>query len=390
MNRSLALLTLAQASYWSAVLIGVSLSPLIGAQLTPIEGLATLPYTLVSLSALICTYSFSQLVQHTGWRAGFRLGAAAGLLAALVSVWAIALGNFYLFCAASILMGLYQASAAFYRLAALDSVPATRKGSAVGWVLSGSLIAALLGPTLAIYAGQWLPNILYAGPYLLAAGFGLLALLLISALPVIPRAAPQPASSNEQKGFLRRTSYWQGTINTAFGQFAMLLMMIVAPLSMHQHQHYPTSIGLSVIGWHLIGMFLPSFVSGKLLDKFSAPTMIYTGFGVLAGSALIALAGTTTLHYYLSLFLLGIGWNFLYVAGTWQYNSQLEAAEKGRAQGLTELLIALATALGAALGGVLLSLADWQNLNGGLLVTLIVMVVLNLRFPAAALRLSRS
>ncbi|MEZ5479799.1 MAG: MFS transporter [Thiolinea sp.] len=380
MNRNLVLLLLAQACYWFAVLIGISLSAVLGAQLAPHAGLATLPYTLISVSALFCTYAISVSMQRRGRRVGFQLGVAAGLLAALGSVGAIVGQSFYLFCAASVLMGVYQASSVYYRLAALDSVGDGQQGQAVGWVLSGSLLAAVLGPGLAGWAGSLFVDSAYLGPYLLTAGFGLLAWVLVSLLPSPFSQQVYGSAPAVGRAFLSRPLYWLGIGNTAFAQFAMMLMMIVAPLSMHQHHHYPVSTGISVIGWHIVGMFLPSFFSGRLLDRFSAPVMVLAGLGIFMLSALAALLGTETAHYYGSLFLLGLGWNFMYVAGTGQYNRDLAVHEKGRAQGMAEVAIALAAVLGAALGGWLLSKLDWQALNQGLLWGLVGMAGVNMLF----------
>lgn len=376
MNPKIVILTLAQACYWFAVLVGISLSTVIGLQLAPLESLATLPYALISVGALGATYLLSILMQRSGRRLGFQVGALAGAVAAGLAMFALSMQSFFLFCAASLLMGIYQASSVYYRLAALDEMPPQQSGVAIGWVLSGSLLAAILGPSLAQFANQWITAPKYLGAYALVALFSVLAFMLISGLSTKPKPPTPVANPATQASFLKLPAYWLGVGNTAFGQGVMMLMMLVAPLAMHQH-HYSVESGMSVIGWHLVGMFLPSFISGKLVDKLGAYSVLLAGLGIFALSAVAALLGTSELHYHISLFLLGMGWNLMYVAGTKQYNQAYSATEKGRAQGIAELMIAFAAIIGVVGGGVLIQSFNWQQLNTGLLVVLALIGILN-------------
>lgn len=193
-------LAVAQSCYWFAVLIGISLSSIIGVKLAPHASLATLPFGLVSLGALLSTYHLSVLMQQRGRRLGLRLGALAGTSSALLCMASIYFESFYLFCLASLLMGVYQASSVFYRLAAMDEAPESKKGSVMGWVLSGSLLAAILGPTLAKYANQWFSDPAYLGAYLFVGIFAAIAFLLLGVLsnPVVS----QSASGDNTRRFL--------------------------------------------------------------------------------------------------------------------------------------------------------------------------------------------
>lgn len=358
MNPKIIILSLAQACYWFAVLVGISLSTVIGLQLAPNETLATLPYALINVGALGATYLLSMLMQRSGRRLGLQIGALASAIAASLAMLALALQSFILFCAASLLMGIYQASSVYYRLAALDELAPQQSGRAIGWVLTGSLLAAILGPSLARWGNQWVVEPAYLGAYALVTLFSVLALVLISFL----RAKPVVQTTNKSTSttFLTLPNYWFGVGNTAFGQGFMMLMMLVAPLAMHQH-HYSVESSLSVIGWHIIGMFLPSFVSGQLVDKFGTFAVLLAGLVVFALSALASILGTTAIHYHWSLVLLGIGWNLMYVAGTKQYTQAYPSAEKGRAQGIAELVIAFAAIIGVVSGGILIQNFSWQQ-----------------------------
>ncbi|MGX9417031.1 MFS transporter [Vibrio sp. WJH972] len=369
------ILAVAQSCYWFAVLIGISLSSIIGIKLAPHASLATLPFGLVSLGALISTYALSVLMQQRGRRLGLRLGAFSGACSAFICAVSIYIESFSLFCLGSLLMGGYQASSVFYRLAAMDEAPESKKGSVMGWVLSGSLLAAVLGPTLANYANQWFSEPPYLGAYLFVGIFAVIAFLLLGVLsnPVINNNTP----AHNTRRFLRNSTYRVGVINTAFGQFVMMLMMVVTPLAMHAHE-YSTDQGVSVIGWHIIGMFFPSFFTGKLIDRFGTNAIVYAGLVIFSLSAISTVFGMVLMNFYVSLFLLGVGWNFLYMSGTGQYSSAIDVDEKGKGQGVAELIIAFSSIIAVIGGGVLINWLDWQQLNYGVLVLLLGMAALNL------------
>ncbi len=152
----------------------------------------------------------------------------------------------------------------------------------------------------------------------------------------------------------------------------MMLMMVITPLAMHAH-HYPTDTAISVIAWHIIGMFLPSFFSGKLIDHFGSTRISLAGLAVFGLSTMVAIADTEMMNYYVSLFLLGVGWNFLYMSGTGQYSAAINVSEKGKGQGVAELPIALLSIIAVIVGGVLINFMHWQQLNAAVLVLLLGM-----------------
>ena len=375
-------LMLAQSCYMFTGLIAVSLSAVIGAKLAPHESLATVPFGLLNLGALLFAYKLSLIMQQYGRRTGFRLGAAAGTVSALLAMFAIYIGSFYLFCFSCFLLGIYQASAMFYRLAAMDEAPEDKKASAMGWVLSGSLIAAVLGPILNTYINIWIPEPKFFGAYLCVAVFSILAIILLGNTankPVI-----KAADHTDSKGFLKNSQYLLGVFNTAFAQFAMLLMMAITPLAMHAH-HHSVNESVSVIGLHIVGMFLPSFFSGKLIDRFGAKAIILLGIAIYITSTIAAMSGILLSHFYVSLFLLGLGWNFMYMGGTASYTKPISEAEKGKAQGMAELSVALGGVIAVISGGILINWFEWQQLNLGLLVILLATAAMNVLIrPQAA------
>ena len=377
MNTQLFSLAIAQCCYWFATLVGISLSAIVGMELSTQRELATLPFALSSLGGLASTYALSQFMQRTSRRKGLRLGTAFGVVASLLSLVALQMQSFWLFCFASLVMGCYQASSAYYRLAALDVASAEHKSAAISWVLCGSLLAAIAGPSLAALAHTWPMGATYTGPYLLVAGFAVIGFLVLGRLD--STAAVQATSSHKKQSLAGIAShYWVGTINTGFAQLLMMLMMVITPLAMHAAD-YPVSLSLSVIGWHIIGMFLPSFFSGKLIDRWGEEKIIYCGYFIYAVSALVALQGQTPAHYFTCLFLLGCGWNLVYIGGTTQYNKAISTENKGKAQGIAEFAIALAGAIAVFSGGVMVSVMSWTEINQIVVAMLILAVAINLK-----------
>lgn len=376
MNAKIAALALAQCCFWFATLVGISLSAIIGMKLSPRADLATLPFALASFGALMSTYALSTYMQRNGRRSGLRLGALLGVASAALSCVALQIESFWLFCTASIVLGCYQASSAFYRLAAMDEAENNHKSTAMSWVLCGSLLAALIGPSLAKYANSFSIGAVFTGPYLIVLLFSLTGFLSLGLLdrkpPTSTKKEPLSASSVPSD-----STYWVGVINTGFSQFLMMLMMVIAPLAMHS-AGFAVSTSLSVIGWHIIGMFLPSFYSGKLIDRYGELQLLIGGYIVFGMSSLVALVGQTASHYYLSLFLLGFAWNFVYVAGTSQYNKAVTVANKGKSQGIAELSIALAGTVAVFAGGIMINSLSWSIINNYVLFGSSLAILLNL------------
>ncbi len=376
MNVKIAALSLAQCCFWFATLVGISLSAVIGLQLSPRAELATLPLAFGSLGALMSTYALSMYMQRYGRRAGLRLGATVGMSAAVLTCVALQQQSFWLFCIASLIMGCYQASSVYYRLAAMDEAEEHFKSTAMSWVLCGALLAALFGPTLAKFANGVDLGTAYMGPYLLVFLFTLIGFAAIGLLEKKQPQAPQPKAST-YSSLPNSLMYWAGVVNTGFAQFLMMLMMVITPLAMHA-DGFAVSVSLSVIGWHIIGMFLPSFFSGKMIDRWGVSKILVTGYVVYGFSALVALTGHTATHYYLSLFLLGIAWNFVYVAGTTQYNTVVNEGNRGKAQGIAEFSISLAGTVAVFAGGVMINQLSWSSINIYVLALLGLLILFNL------------
>lgn len=360
-NPTLLKLFIAQALYWSCAMIGITLTALVGLQLAPSNILATLPLALLVLGNLLATQPLSLFMQRHGRRPGLMLGASAGVAGGLFSALGVWQADFLLFCFGALPIGIYQASAMYYRFAALEAVNDAHKGRATAWVIGGGVCAALLAPTLTL----WSRNLLstpFVGAYLLVAMLSVVALLLLASLR--EGSIPAPASGGWQvmRQLLKRGPVRAAMATTAIGHGLMYLVMNATPLAM-------SFCGLSleastqVIQWHMLGMFLPAFIAGPLVDRLGSRRVALLGITLLSLSAGIALSGQTLGHFLASSGLLGIGWNLLLVAGTTLLGSGHSPAERGQAQGLMELGNGTMAALASFASGALISGVGWNPLN---------------------------
>lgn len=369
-------LFLAQALFWSCTLIGITLTSLVGLQLAPSNLLATLPLALLVLGYLLATQPLSAFMQRHGRRAGLMLGAACGVIGGLLSAAGVWLEHFGLFCTGAMCMGVYQASAMYYRFAALELVDARHQGRAAAWVIGGGLCAALLAPELTLWARNALATP-FVGAYLAVAALAALALPLLASLR--QGALPQASNGGVQimRELLGRPMVRAAMATTAIGHGLMILIMNATPLAM-SFCGLSLATSAEVIRWHMVGMFLPAFAAGPLVDRLGSRRVALLGILLLAVSAAIAVSGQPLVQFLVSSVLLGVGWNLMLVAGTTLLGQSHTPAERGQAQGLMELGNGTVAACASFASGALMSGMGWNPLNLSMLPAL-ALALLTLR-----------
>ncbi len=358
-------------------MIGITMSGLVGQTLADHQALATLPAGILALVTIGVTRPASQFMQRSGRRAGFLVGAAAGLLGGMICAAGIFLADFVVFCLGNAVLGGYQAIGQYYRLAATDSVALERRGRAVSTVMAGGIVAAIVAPGLSVWSMELFAPILFAGSFLAVSALSVLASGLIIAL-----AEPKPAAMAEQAPeqapeqtpeqtperplgeILRQPVFIVAIANAGIAHAVMVLVMLATPLAMVACS-YPVADAAVVIQWHVLGTFVPSLFSGRLIDRFGAPTMGLAGAAILAVSAAVAAAGIDFANFGIALALLGVGWNFMYAAGTTMIAAAHRPEERGRVQGTAEMLIAGLAALAAFTSAGLLNGLGWAAVNMG-------------------------
>ncbi|OBY88521.1 MFS transporter [Pseudomonas sp. AU11447] len=366
------LLFTSQALYWSCSLIGITLTSLVGAQLTPINSLATLPLAILVLGNLLAVQPLSLFMQRHGRRRGLLLGAACGVFGGLLCALGVWLADFLLFCLGALPIGAYQASAMYYRFAALEAVDETHKGRATAYVIGGGVLAALLAPSLALWSRNALPAP-FVGSYLTIAVLALVSLAVLSRLPEGAAPAPSTGGWKVMRELLSRPAVRAAMACTAAGHGLMILIMNATPLAM-SFCGLPLERSVSVIQWHVLGMFLPAFVAGPLVDRLGGRRVAWVGMALLAVSAAVALSGQSVAQFLISSLLLGMGWNLMLVAGTTLLAFGHTPQERGHAQGLMELGNGSLAALMSFSSGALITSVGWSAVN--LLVWPVLLVAL--------------
>ncbi len=362
-RRNTLILSASQALYGSAATIVFTLGSLVGQMLADNKALATLPITMFVLGSMMTTYPASLYMRRVGRRRGFQLGAASGALAGLLAVTGIVLGNFWLFCAAMLGGGVYQAFSGYYRFAAADSASEAFRPKAISWVLAGGVVAAIAGPKIAVLSKDLLLPYSFAGAFLALFALAAMAIMLLSFLAVPGPVADQLDKPGRPLSEIIRQPRFIVAVSAAMVSYALMnLVMTATPLAM-----VACGLGVSdaafVIQWHVLAMFVPSFFTGHLITRFGASWIVVTGLALLAGAGLVALTGVDLNRFWFALVLLGLGWNFGFVGATTMVTSCYRPEEKAKVQGINDLLVFGSVALASLTSGYLFQTSGWQAVN---------------------------
>ncbi len=359
------LLAFCQALFTTSNAVVVTASALAGQQLAPGSGLATLPFSLQFVATMAVTFPASMLMKRLGRRVGFALGAGCGLASGMLGCLAILGGRFGLFCLAGALYGGFVGFAQYYRFAAADAASPALRPRAIGYVLAGGVVAALAGPELAKATSGLFAPVLFAGCYAAVAALAL-ATLGVLALVTIPRpsAAERSAAGRPLRQIARQPAFLVALLGAMVAYGAMALIMTATPLAMIACAHAFTDAAF-VIQWHILGMFAPSFVSGRLVGRFGPRRVMLVGCGLMLACVATSLSGVGVAQFWAALVLLGVGWNFMFVGATTLLTSSYEAAEKAKVQAVNDLLVFGTVALASLSSGALQHLVGWAAVNLG-------------------------
>jgi len=362
-RRNVAVLAVCQALLNSTMSICVSLGGLAGYLLASDKALATLPVTSFVTGTLLATIPASLLMKRTGRRAGFTFGASIGVVGSLLAAYAIWIASFWLFCAAMMAMGGFAAFGQYYRFAAADTASERFRPKAISLVMAGGVVAGYLGPQIAKWTQNAFVDHTFLGCYLAAAAVCAVGMLLLQLID-IPK--PTVAELNQPERplgqIMRQPAFVVAVSSAMIGYAIMNLLMTATPLAMVGHDHSTTD-ALTVIQWHVIGMFAPSFVTGSLIARFGVQNVMLAGVGLNLACIAVALAGTSWLHFFAALTLLGVGWNFMFVGGTTMLTSTHNAREKAKVQAANDFMVFGAVAVASLLSGHLLHHFGWETVN---------------------------
>lgn len=388
-RRAARVLAICQALYTSSVSIDLTLTGLVGYTLADDKAFATLPFSLITVAAALTTIFASFLMARIGRRAGFVLGAGVGALGGAVSVWAIFHHSFWAFCTGTATVGVFQAFAQYYRLAAADAVGIEGKSRAISTVLTGGVVAAVCGPLLAAWSKDWLAPVAFAGSYALVTGFGLvsiamLALLYRDAAPHASAAVTQDAARPLGE-IVRQPIFAAALANNALGYAVMMFVMTATPIAAVACGH-TIGDGAGIIQWHLIGMFAPSLFSARLIQRFGVLPVIGAGIVLSAMCGVLALRSTDLPHFYAALACLGVGWNFMFVGGSTLLAQSYRPSERAKTQATSEFTTFAFSALGSLFAGQLLARFGWATINAAIFPLLGIAALATLSYACSSKR----
>lgn len=347
----------------SGTSVTITTSALVGVLLAPEPTLATLPLGLAYLCLMLTIFPASLLMNRYGRRIGFALGGTIGLIGGTTSAFAIYLGSFSLFCVGSALFGIASGFSQYFRFAAAEVVDDSYKSRAISWVLAGGLAAAFIGPNVARFTRELIPDAVFAASYAAIALFcaGIVIIQLFIRIPI--PSTEETQGHRRPLGFvLTRPNFMIAVLCAMVAYGTMNLLMTATPLAMNYRGMHFSDTAI-VIQWHIVGMFAPSFFTGSLIDRFGVLKIMFAGALILLACAVVALSGQLYSYFLVGLLMLGIGWNFLYIGGTTLLTKVYLPPEKAVIQGINEFMVFSATALTAFSSGYLHHTLGWEALN---------------------------
>ena len=369
MNRNLWLLVLCQGLFLTNNVTFIAINGLVGLSLAPLGWMATLPVMGYVVGGALSTGLVARTQRRFGRKASFQLGLLVAVLSALLCCYAAYGKNFWLLVAATVVAGYYNANAQLYRFAAAELAAPSFREKAVSLVMAGGLIGAVAGPNLAA-ATRSATEVPFAGAYLALAGVALLAMALLAFITFPPAPAKQSASGGRPLGqIMRQPVFIIAAVASALGYGVMNLLMAATPIAM-QVCGLPFSSVALVLEWHVIGMFAPGFFTGHLIKKFGTLPIMGAGLALNVACVLMALSGIELHHFLVALFLLGLGWNFLFTGATTLALTAYRPEEKDKAQGALNFCVFAVLAVSSLASGVLVTTRGWTLLNFGSLLPL--------------------
>ncbi len=361
-KKNVAVLATCQALLFTNNATVIALNGLAGYALAADKALATLPVTGWVIGGALSTFPASLLMKRIGRRAGFTVGALTGMAGAALCSLALYLGNFWLLCFGAMVFGVYNAVAQYYRFAAADAASPDFKAKAISLVMAGGLVGGIIGPETSKLTVDLLST-RFLGSYLSLIGFLVVVAFVVQLLRI------PPPTEAEHRGPIRpladimaQPAFIVAALAAALGYGVLNLLMTATPLAMGICGH-PYSAAATVIGWHVIGMFGPSFFTGSLIKRFGLMQVMFAGAIILYVCVGIALSGISIPHFWFALVLLGIGWNFLFIGGTTLITEACTPAERAKTQGANDLIIFIVMATTSFSSGVLIEKNGWQVLN---------------------------
>lgn len=363
-RRNVIVLVMAQAILGSQMPMIFIVAGLAGQSLASNVCLATLPISMIIIATMLSATPMSSLMQRWGRRAGFMTGTAFGAVGGAVGAYGLYVASFPLFLLGSLLTGVYFSAHGFYRFAAADMASENYRPKAISYVMAGGLASALLGPQLVKLTSDAYV-VPFLGTYFAVIVLNVLGSLLFLGLD-IPR--PKPVAEDDPKGRSRaeliRDPRIAVAIICAMVSYALMnLVMTSTPLAV-VGCGFTKSNAADVVSGHVLAMYAPSFFTGHLIVRFGVERIVGLGLLILAAAGAVALSGVELANFFVALILLGLGWNFGFIGATTMLANAHAPHERGRMQGLNDLLVFGGVAIASVASGGLMNCSGGSPVEG--------------------------
>ena len=365
MNANLLLLALCQGLFLTNNVTFIAINGLVGLSLAPLGWMATLPVMGYVVGGALSTGLVAKSQSRWGRKVSFQLGLVVALLSALLAAYAALSHNFWLLVSATVIAGYYSANGQLYRFAAAELAPLQFREKAISLVMAGGLIGAIVGPNLASRT-KGLFETPFMGAYLALMAVALLAMVLMAFIqfPAEPPKVAGASGGRPLREIMAQPVFIVSAAAAALSYGVMNLLMAATPLAM-QVCGYAFSDAALVLEWHVIGMFAPGFFTGHLIKKFGTLPIMAVGVLLNALCIAVALSGVDLHQFLAALFLLGVGWNFLFTGSTTLSMKAWTPEEKDRGQAAINFLVFATMAFTSFASGALVTTQGWTWLNIG-------------------------
>ena len=381
-NKNLIILTICQVFSFTAPPITVFISGIVGLKISPIASLATLPTSLSIVGTAVFTMLAAKIMSKIGRKKGFIFSSTYSSLAALLAAYGIYTENFILFCFACFIIGTGIAFTHQYRFAAAETVEKNDSSRAISILLLATILSALIGPNVANLTKDLFSDHLYTGSYVSLAALIFIPVFLLIFYQTDKNPKISEEVSGPQRSYLELISdpiILQAIVTAALAYSMMSFLMTATPISMYKMHGFTLVSTSIVIQSHIIGMFLPSLITGSLIKKFGHSKIIYMGAIIYLVCIALSFYEQTFINYLVALVLLGIGWNFLFISGTSLLVLCYKSNEKFKVQGFNDVLVFSIQSIASLTAGYSILKFSWNDINLACIPLVIIIILVSIR-----------
>lgn len=388
-RRNLAILVLSQAILGAQMPMIFTIAGLAGASLASNPCWATLPISATVLGSMLSATPLSALMGRFGRKTGFMIGAMMGMLGAIICAYALYIASFPLFVFGALFTGTYMSAQGFYRFAAADTASEAFKPKAISWVMAGGLLSAIIGPQLVKLTAEAfvMP---FLGTYLAVIGLNLIGMILLQPLniPLPQRAKAGQPSGRSRMELLKTPGIAVAVICATVSYALMNLVMTSSPMAV-VGCGFDTADAANIVTAHVLAMYIPSFFTGHIIARIGADKTVGIGLVILALAGASAMTGVELANFFTGMVLLGLGWNFGFIGATTMLTSQYTPEERGRMQGLNDLIVFAGVTIASLASGSLMNCSGGSPQSGWEAVNLAMLPFLALAGGALIWLISR-